>query len=99
CLKCSSPIHWLISFCLAPLTSPRSTLFPYTTLFRSHFQDRLARGAAGLAVVAEAHRFRAQPDLVRIAVVRGLGVLRPNALQQRLGFFLRGCGGAPADEA
>src|SRR2546430_11287231 len=24
---------------------PRSTLFPYTTLFRSHFEGKLARGA------------------------------------------------------
>src|SRR5690606_41216865 len=27
--------HYLLSFCLVPPRPPRSTLFPYTTLFRS----------------------------------------------------------------
>src|SRR2546430_7389874 len=38
---------------------PRSTLFPYTTLFRSRHGDRGARRHAGVAVVEE------QPELVR----------------------------------
>src|SRR2546422_6034606 len=34
---------------------PRSTLFPYTTLFRSHRADRCAREPGPLARVAPAH--------------------------------------------
>src|SRR5438876_8195460 len=32
---------------------PRSTLFPYTTLFRSHVEIREQFGGAGVAVVSE----------------------------------------------
>src|SRR2546426_3325069 len=37
---------------------PRSTLFPYTTLFRSHHQDRDDRAQRGRGQPGQAHRPR-----------------------------------------
>src|SRR5256885_11983104 len=37
---------------------PRSTLFPYTTLFRSH-PDLMGDGAAQLTTIAQCHAWRA----------------------------------------
>src|SRR3712207_8566008 len=54
---------------------PRSTLFPYTTLFRSRHDRRAAAGGAVRAVrpLTELHQ---EPDLARVVprqlVVRGL---------------------------
>src|SRR2546422_4639169 len=39
--------HFLFFFFLMIRRPPRSTLFPYTTLFRSHFEDRGLFGRAG----------------------------------------------------
>src|SRR2546427_4796319 len=48
---------------------PRSTLFPYTTLFRSPFSDSEARRiAAALPQASEAHA--ADPAFVRSVVLR-----------------------------
>src|SRR2546430_10604396 len=60
---------------------PRSTLFPYTTLFRSRYTDSFdARGIGGEADVPEAYRYR---DWVVNAFNRDLPhdelVMRPNA--------------------
>src|SRR5438874_9510891 len=44
CCSCS----WCFLFCLVMKRSPRSTLFPYTTLFRSHVL-RVQIYAAGVA--------------------------------------------------
>src|SRR3712207_8817563 len=43
---------------------PRSTLFPYTTLFRSHL-DRLESLAKATAASAEARRWRARKNGLR----------------------------------
>src|SRR5690349_22336796 len=54
---------------------PRSTLFPYTTLFRSHLDEREAAGALGLTIEHDVHPFhgatilrerRAQASLVGV---------------------------------
>src|SRR2546430_5861092 len=42
---------------------PRSTLFPYTTLFRSQLHDRAPRGAGPAAGGARARRL--EPDAIR----------------------------------
>src|SRR5690606_41280675 len=39
---------------------PRSTLFPYTTLFRSHFRGRLFTGVADQEAVGEVRRHAGQ---------------------------------------
>src|SRR5690348_17535577 len=44
---------------------PRSTLFPYTTLFRSVLQDRDDDGAADAGGHLEAQRFHALGQLLR----------------------------------
>src|SRR2546427_1484303 len=57
---------------------PRSTLFPYTTLFRSHGLDRLPAqvGAALCVEVRRGRRARRLPDGTRLASGDRIGVIR-----------------------
>src|SRR2546430_9325392 len=41
---------------------PRSTLFPYTTLFRSHFEDQLLAGLGREGVVVDVRAFQRAVD-------------------------------------
>src|SRR5258705_5580241 len=52
-LKCSLP-PFVLFFFLMIRRPPRSTLFPYTTLFRSHLQ-RISQGQIGAAVDLAVH--------------------------------------------
>src|SRR3712207_7233767 len=60
---------------------PRSTLFPYTTLFRSHtpYGHRL-RGTGGTQLLAQSRHVRLEPERV------GLRDVSPGEGQQRVVF-------------
>src|SRR3989449_6880247 len=65
---------------------PRSTLFPYTTLFRSHTRERVEGDAQHLVDVeaqAEGPRDRAQDTEVRLDGARGTGAASLDELAQR----------------
>src|SRR5690554_6266059 len=59
---------------------PRSTLFPYTTLFRSEQVRLLARTAIDAGDVAEAHYYMAEYSFMTGDLVQGVNFLR-QALQ------------------
>src|SRR3712207_8205501 len=59
---------------------PRSTLFPYTTLFRSRFQERLHRIEQQLAVALHHQGVRALADQ-RELLPRGPGQQREQGLR------------------
>src|SRR3989449_10388538 len=64
---------------------PRSTLFPYTTLFRSHTRERVEGDAQHLVDVeaqAEGPRDRAQDTEVRLDGARGTGAASLDELAQ-----------------
>src|SRR2546429_3119377 len=52
---------------------PRSTLFPYTTLFRSHAPRRSRRRRGGVGALEERHARRARTRGSRAAAGRGGG--------------------------
>src|SRR2546430_12779216 len=49
---------------------PRSTLFPYTTLFRSNGDIDAVAGSGEVEVTAVKHAHRSDPDEVKIQVVQ-----------------------------
>src|SRR5256886_5452121 len=55
---------------------PRSTLFPYTTLFRSHQDEVPARGAAHFPHVTHVHQTRAADAQHRLRLKGLLGLLQ-----------------------
>src|SRR6266481_7768277 len=75
CRCCSFLSTWFVFFFLMIRRPPRSTLFPYTTLFRSelrplreHCQRRVAAHRSNSLVPVRGHRRQQQPEvLVRIA--------------------------------
>src|SRR2546427_5345442 len=82
---------------------PRSTLFPYTTLFRSHHRARAARGVAGGARRRHARRHDAADRRVHLArdATRGdrRGERRPRGDAREGGGLLRGSGGRRRGDA
>src|SRR5207244_12483078 len=87
----SAPISSLF-FCFMILPTPRSTLFPYTTLFRSLYDDALAPiglGANQFSIMARLSLLGPTPiqDLARVLVMdrSTLGhLLRPDRKSTRL---------------
>src|SRR3712207_7395152 len=68
---------------------PRSTLFPYTTLFRSEGAEQVVRGPAGVERVLDGLRGEADGD-------RGSAGLDPRGDVEQRGEL---SGGAPGDDA
>src|SRR2546422_11679015 len=78
---------------------PRSTLFPYTTLFRSHPQADVPRGtpeemlsmAVSMMTNRQKQKFKETAELDMAYGVAGLGRFRVNVFQQRgnVGMVLR----------
>src|SRR3712207_6918951 len=66
---------------------PRSTLFPYTTLFRSRHDDRVARGQ-DLVAVAQAQPELAPQHLVPLALQRMKVLTRDEALRAEVQLVL-----------
>src|SRR2546430_12546810 len=58
---------------------PRSTLFPYTTLFRSDVRGQPRAGARGLSHVPEVHSARVTRPLARVTLALLAGALLTGA--------------------